>query len=329
MKLIREKILVFLLVLVMVIGAVSVITPIESVNAATKPKLSKTSVIMVKGQTTTLRVKNTASKIIWKSSKPTVAKVSKGKIKALKKGTTTISAKVNGVTLKCKVEVEEPKLSATEIEVYPYQDYELKIEGCSHKVRWKSLAHKLVSVENGVIHPEVIGTTYVEAFVHGQPYICTVTVKQPDADDYNYDDYIDDDYIDGDNNEYNQEGGQEKYVYEDEVSGAIYDSKWNRVDDVDENDPFFAEIEGGIRRDENGRKYVYFYAGNGAIKFYAPKIMDKIEKKTGNYAFCIFSGYKIKNQYVVCWFVKGHHYEYLANKEGKVLRRHKSDGKGY
>lgn len=48
-------------------------------------------------------------KAIWKSSNPKVASVtSKGKVTAKKKGTATISAKVNGKTYKCKVTVLRP-----------------------------------------------------------------------------------------------------------------------------------------------------------------------------------------------------------------------------
>ena len=58
----------------------------------------------------TLKISGTKSKIIWKSSKPKIAKVNnKGKIKALKKGNTIISAKIGKKVYKCKVIVRKAK----------------------------------------------------------------------------------------------------------------------------------------------------------------------------------------------------------------------------
>ena len=75
-------------------------------KAAVKPKLSKTSVAMYPGQSTKLKVKNTSAKIKWSSSNKKIAKVSsKGTVKAVKLGKCTITAKVKGKKLKCKVAV--------------------------------------------------------------------------------------------------------------------------------------------------------------------------------------------------------------------------------
>ena len=65
------------------------------------------AVFLLKGQTTTLKVKNAKGKIVWKSSKSSVVKVSKGKLTALKAGTATITVKANKQTKKCKVTVED------------------------------------------------------------------------------------------------------------------------------------------------------------------------------------------------------------------------------
>lgn len=75
-------------------------------KAAAKPKLSKTSVAMYVGQSTKLKVKNTSAKVKWSSSNKKIAKVSaKGTVKAVKLGKCTITAKVKGKKLKCKVAV--------------------------------------------------------------------------------------------------------------------------------------------------------------------------------------------------------------------------------
>ena len=73
---------------------------------AKKVTLSKTSISTVVGRTTMLRLKNAKGRIVWKSSKPSVAGVSKsGKITAKKTGTCKITAKYRGKSYRCTVKV--------------------------------------------------------------------------------------------------------------------------------------------------------------------------------------------------------------------------------
>lgn len=77
-----------------------------SAEAATAKLNKKTLTIMV-GDTYTLKVKKASGKIKWKSSKKSVATVSsKGKVTAKKTGSATITAKVSGKKLTCKVKVK-------------------------------------------------------------------------------------------------------------------------------------------------------------------------------------------------------------------------------
>ena len=87
------------------------------VNAATKPKLSKTKITMTVGQSKKLKVKGISKKrakrIKWKSSKKKVVTVTKtGKLKARKAGKATITAKVGKKKLKCKVVVKRKRKKA-------------------------------------------------------------------------------------------------------------------------------------------------------------------------------------------------------------------------
>lgn len=82
-------------------------------------KLNKTSAKVYKGKTLQLTAKispknATNKKVTWKSSKPKVASVTqKGKVKALKKGKTTITVttKDGKKTAKCKITVTAGKKS--------------------------------------------------------------------------------------------------------------------------------------------------------------------------------------------------------------------------
>lgn len=74
-----------------------------------KPELSQSEAELMVGENLKLKVKKAKSSVVWSSTDSKVAKVSSsGKVLALKKGTCTIKASVDGYTLKCKVSVNVP-----------------------------------------------------------------------------------------------------------------------------------------------------------------------------------------------------------------------------
>ena len=76
-------------------------------KAASRPRLNKTSVTVIVGYSTTLKVSGTNKKVKWSSSNSKIATVSnKGKITGKKSGSTTITAKAGSIQLKCKVQVK-------------------------------------------------------------------------------------------------------------------------------------------------------------------------------------------------------------------------------
>ena len=99
-----KKICFSLLVVFLLVFSVPSILPFSddsiSVEAATKPKLNKKTATLIKGQTLTLKVSGTKTKVKWSSSNKKVANVnSKGKIVAKSKGVCNITAKVGKNTL--------------------------------------------------------------------------------------------------------------------------------------------------------------------------------------------------------------------------------------
>lgn len=67
--------------------------------------LNKTSITLEQYDTETLTVDGVTSGISWYSANPAIATVSNGKVVGRKAGTTTIYAKVSGITLGCRVTV--------------------------------------------------------------------------------------------------------------------------------------------------------------------------------------------------------------------------------
>ena len=73
-----------------------------------KVKLNKKTVYLAPKMKVKLKVKGTRKKVTWKSSNKKIATVSKkGKVTAKKTGKVTITAKVKGKKLKCKIIVEK------------------------------------------------------------------------------------------------------------------------------------------------------------------------------------------------------------------------------
>ena len=103
------KIVKKLVTLLMIMTVLVAFTPLlqDGEVYAASIKLNKKTVYLLKGKTYKLKVKGSKSKAKWESSDKTVVSVSKkGKLKAIKRGTATITVTVCGIKLKCKVTVK-------------------------------------------------------------------------------------------------------------------------------------------------------------------------------------------------------------------------------
>lgn len=164
-------------------------------DAAESIKLNKKSATIYKGKTLTLKATlkptGVSDKISWSSSRPTVAKVSsKGKITALKKGTTTITAKTrSGKKATCKVTVKEVaakkiKLNKTAVVLEEEKTYTLKTtltpKNSTDTLKWSSSNPKVAKVSsNGKITAIKPGTATITVKTQkGKKATCKVTVKE-------------------------------------------------------------------------------------------------------------------------------------------------------
>lgn len=185
--------------------------PATQVNAATKPKLSKTKITMTVGQSKKLKVKGISKKrakrIKWKSSKKKVVTVTKtGKLKARKAGKAVITAKVGKKKLKCKVVVKRKRkkarkkkesnssskkmwLSKTSVTLQAGSGVDLVLHNAKNVVKWSSSNNKVAWADRatsssknlGTIQAVSKGTAVITAKVDGKTFKCHVKVI---ADDY-------------------------------------------------------------------------------------------------------------------------------------------------
>lgn len=82
-----------------------------NVSAASKPKLSKTSLMLITGNSYTLKVTGTSSKVKWSVSNTKVISVKNGKVTGKSQGTAYVYATVGKKKLKCKVNVYDSYIS--------------------------------------------------------------------------------------------------------------------------------------------------------------------------------------------------------------------------
>ncbi|MEY8427316.1 Ig-like domain-containing protein [Lachnospiraceae bacterium 46-15] len=151
-------------------------------GAAAKPaRINKTSLILIKGQASRLKISNASQGVVWSSSKQSVAAVSaNGRVAAKRKGKAVITAKIGDTVKQCRVTVEEPRLNLKSVVLNLKETKTLKMTGCKHRVKWSVSDRSVVKVNKGKITARDAGTARVTASVHGKKFTCRVTVKRPE-----------------------------------------------------------------------------------------------------------------------------------------------------
>lgn len=129
---------------------------VQAASAKASIRLSKSSVTIYTGASTTLKatVTGKSKKVTWKSSKPSVATVSSsGKVTAVKAGKTTITAKANKKTVKCVVTVKK----APTIDLKKYLQGGV---GSATKTQLKKAVKKIVGVKakSSSVYPDLYYT---------------------------------------------------------------------------------------------------------------------------------------------------------------------------
>ena len=163
------------------VDALVTVTPIT-------PKLSTDHVKLNVGETQDIAVlDNRDREVKWSSADDKIATVdATGHLTALKKGTTTIIAKTGDDTLKVKVEVNEPVVTANLKKTTVFSDddpFKINLNGVreGEKVKWSSGNKRIALVDqNGQVTPKKAGKVTITASVMSQKINVLVTVKKRD-----------------------------------------------------------------------------------------------------------------------------------------------------
>ena len=146
-----------------------------------EPYISKKSITISVGESYKLKMKGTTRYPDWSSSKKSVVAVasySYGEVTGKKKGTAYVTAKIGKKKYKCKVKVEEPKLSADELEfLLDDKPKQIRLNGTSRKIKWSTSDKSVATVKNGTVTPKGKGCCVIYAKVGNMEYRCWVDVK--------------------------------------------------------------------------------------------------------------------------------------------------------
>ncbi len=207
-----EKTMFVLLTCALIVSAL----PSNLSLAAKKVRLNKTKMTLKVGQTASLKIKGTKKKVKWSSNKKIIAAVSKkGVVKAKKRGSATITAKVGKKKYSCKVTVKAPRISSpsknkvtpttavttatpgptikpvidvtsivlskTSLQLVVGSVEEIKTavypaNATDKTIIWESLDESVATVSNGVITSVAPGTTAITARIGNCIGICAVNV---------------------------------------------------------------------------------------------------------------------------------------------------------
>ncbi len=156
----------------------------------TKVTVSKKKLTLDVGKEQTIKAtykpkKATHKKITWKSSKNAVAKVDKGKIIAVKKGTATITATAadgSGKKAKCKVTVKDPDIGGFEL-VEDFSKYDLGYDWPTQTRRNVAAddPNRILSKQTVVADPENAANKVLEVKPAGYNNAPVFSLKLPEG----------------------------------------------------------------------------------------------------------------------------------------------------
>ena len=182
MEIVFDKTKKILLSLVLTLLFISITT---SVFAANTFKLNIASATIYEGKEIQLTADE--QRVTWTSSDPSKATVnSSGKVKAIKKGTVTITAEKSGEKHSCEIKINKQNfidklrgitMNATAVTLYEGEKLTLKANGAN---KWTTTMKSVLTVDSGNLEAKKPGIAIVSAKAGSKTATCWVTVKKAD-----------------------------------------------------------------------------------------------------------------------------------------------------
>ncbi|WP_343207998.1 CAP domain-containing protein [Anaerolentibacter hominis] len=145
---------------------------------AASVKFNKEKLMLYVGNTFKLKLKGVSEKVVWSTSRKSVASVSQaGMVTAKGEGKAVITAKAGKKKYTAAVTVKKNQLTYTALKLGKGETRTLRLKGDGIKINWSSSDSKVVSVEkNGRISAKKEGKAVICAAAGGQNYYCQITV---------------------------------------------------------------------------------------------------------------------------------------------------------
>ncbi len=154
-----------------------------TVSEYTTPKLSKTSVSLIGGETIKLTVSNATSTVTWSSNSENLSVSSNGLVTTFagKNCSGTITAKIGTKILTCKIYVYNPSINHNAMSLTLGTKGKVTLSGTGTlSYQWTSSNTTVAIVDqSGNITPKKAGTTTIQTKVLNKTYSCTVSVSTP------------------------------------------------------------------------------------------------------------------------------------------------------
>lgn len=159
-------------------------------NTSNEPKpvsLNRSTLSLFVGESSTLTTSGGDGSITWNSSNPSVATVSNGIVKAINKGSATITASSGGKSTSCPVTVQDYSISLSEsrITLQPSENRTVTASGApaGSPIEWSSSNTQVVTVNSGTIYAVSSGSASITAkFTQdGRTYTASCQVSVEDV----------------------------------------------------------------------------------------------------------------------------------------------------
>lgn len=165
-----------------VILTLPVQTKAADIEQSRPVELGKTNITMITGTSYVLKLKGEPEKVMWSTSKPSVAQIadkeqSSVRITAKKAGTAKIAAKADEKSYTCKVKVVSAKLKDKKKTLKSGDSFVLKVTG-GKVSQWKSSDTAIAEVNTkGKVTAKKSGKATITGTIGVSKLKCTVTVK--------------------------------------------------------------------------------------------------------------------------------------------------------
>ncbi|MCM1179565.1 MAG: Ig-like domain-containing protein [Clostridium sp.] len=149
-----------------------------------KTSISKKSLTIEQGESTSLTLKYPKKKVTWYSSDARIAYADGKKVYACSAGEAVITAKCNGKSYSCKVYVlPRTEISDETLTIEYGKSAALMLKNPKAKVAWYSSDTRIAYADGNQVYAKSVGEAVITAKCNGKSYVCNVKVVSGETEE--------------------------------------------------------------------------------------------------------------------------------------------------